>query len=140
MMYMAAVRSGVEIEWHCVHCDPPLLYGFTDEISSFAPLADSTHLSDLPAVIVDDSFAAEPADDSFTTKPTDMFFDAEPAINASADSDSSMPSIDDVTLASFVILDIPSEDSLSDDSLLYAALATQTPSIGYVIIPKGSIH
>ena len=55
-------------------------------------------------------------------------------------SDSSLSSLDDVTLSSFQIPNILAEDSLLDCSLPHAAIATQTPPVEYCIIPNGSIH
>ena len=100
--------------------------------------------------ITDESFAMSTADESFATSTTDESFatsTADESFTTSA-ANSSMPSfdlshsfdndLDDVTLGSFDIPDLSSEESI-DESLPRNAVPADPPPVEYFIIPSSSI-
>ena len=159
--YQTAVRN-CEIDRWCARCRSRSLHDFFNEVSDFEPPVGSIHLSDLPAALspsshsdidVDtnttildvDYFSAAPLANSITTTPDANSFaaatDADSITTSSyADtSDSSMPSLDDVDLASSEVLDLLSEESL-DDSVPHGTLATVTAPFEYCIVSKATMH
>ena len=130
-----AAYSGSDIDWQCLRCRSACLHQFVSDVSTFAPPADSTRLSDLPAVLIPPDLSSKSEMD-IAGSSADLT--ADNSANLAADNSANLntdnsTNCTDATLAPFHQPEFSAEESI-DDSLQHDAVAADQPEVGSFII------